>query len=153
MTREITRRVATSRLFFLSVLTSLDGSVAVLAATGRLSTLAGAGVAGLTVVGGVGCWLSARTEYGQRRLRGQDYVVLAVKGLLVLLSTLAAAAVGLAVGAAGTLRYLPIGGGIVFALLALEVGGLELPRVGRVPLTLLVLALSILVEVASRWIP
>ncbi|MGB0653593.1 MAG: hypothetical protein ACPGQL_10385, partial [Thermoplasmatota archaeon] len=51
-------------LLLLATLSSIDGTIVVLAASGALSSLAGAIVIGLTTVAGVGAWLAAREGIG-----------------------------------------------------------------------------------------
>ena len=151
--KDLAARVASSNLFFLTIVASLDGSVFLLAASGKLSTPTGAILAGLTVVAGVGSWIAARAEYGNRTLDRVDYALLSLKAAIVTATTIAAAALGILVAGTGrTFVVLPIGGGVVFALLALEVSGLPVPRVRRVPLPFFALGLFVIAEVTAQWI-
>lgn len=147
-------RLPRSGLLALTCIASLDGTMVMLAATGALSSWPGAIVAGLTAIAGAGSWLAARHEFSGRRLGRQDLALLAAIALVATAVALLAAAVGARLAsAAGDLVVVPRVAGIVLLLLALDIGGIRVPRLARVPLAPLVLALGIAAEVALRWIP
>lgn len=145
------RRVAGSSLLFLTTIASLDGTVFLLAASGSLATFGGAVATGLTVVAGVGSWLAARAEFSTRRLTREDAIVLALMGAVVVALTAGAAFLGALVAGSVELRVLPRSAGVVIALIALEMAGVRLPRVARVPPTLLVLAAALALEGVLLW--
>lgn len=152
--RSAARRLPQSGLLLLTSICSLDGTLMMLAATGVLSTWAGVLVTGLTVVAGAGAWLAARAEFANRRLRADDVALLALLVTVGALAAAAAGALGAYVGSASVeLRVLPRATGIVLLLLALEIGGVPLPRIARVPLAPLVLTAALVLEGAFRWIP
>lgn len=145
------RRAAGSSLLFLTSISSLDGTVFLLAASGQLATPLGALVTGLTVVAGVGSWLAARAEFSARRLTREDAFALALMGALVVALTAGAALLGARLAGTLTLRIVPKAAGVVLGLIALEMAGARLPRVARVPPAALVLGAAALLEGVLAW--
>lgn len=147
-----TRRSATATLFLLTLLSTVDGSLVALAATGNLSSLGGALTAGLTVIAGVGSWVAAQQAFaGSSRktaLRG-----LLALGVLTLAATLASVYVGARLATAVQLHILPKAAGIAILLLAGEVAGLRLPKLRGVPAPVAAVAGGVGLEVVLRWIP
>lgn len=140
-------------LLVMTGLGAADGTIILLAAQGVLSTLAGAIATGLTVVGGVGAWLVAREVYASRRLTGRDAAVLAAVALATSLATAAAAWLGDWVSGTLTLHVLPRAAGLVLLLIAVEVGGIRLPRIARVPLPAFIIAAGFILEGVAQWTP
>lgn len=138
-------------LVLLTCLGAVDGSILVLAAAGRLADTWTALAVGLTVVSGAGAWIAARQAFhGPKHLR--DYALLGGVGALSIAATLLAAWLGVALGTAVSLHVLPRAAGVVMCLIALEVGGVRLPRVAGAPLPVAAVAVAVLLEVAW-WIP
>lgn len=151
--RAAAARLPRSGLLLLTSLCSIDGTMMMLAATGALSSLGGAVVAGLTVVAGVGSWLAARREFGGRRLTGEDALALTLVALVATVAaTLSGVVAALLATGAWELAVLPRAGGVVLLLLALEIGGVRLPRIRGVPPTVALVAASVLLEGVVQWI-
>jgi hypothetical protein len=149
---EVTRpRLA--NLYLLTLLSTVDGSLVVLAAGGHLSSLGGAVAVGLTVIAGAGSWLAAHQAFAGRPRGKADLRSLAFLGMVTALATVASAWLGATLGSAVALHVMPKAAGVALFLVAAEVGGLRVPRVRGVPLAALAVASSALVEVALRWIP
>lgn len=142
-----------SNLLVLTSLAAVDGTIFLLAAGGALSTASGAIVAGLTVIGGAGAWLTARDEYGRRELSRRDWAEMATVAALAVAATVAAAAAGAWLAGAVQLTVLPHAAGLVILLVAAEIYGVELPRLRGLPLTVVTLIAAILLEVSLAWIP
>lgn len=140
-----------SSLFVLTLLSAVDGSLLVLAAAGRLTSLADAVTIGLVVVAGAGSWLAANQAFAGRRRTGADWRALALLGVLTLASTVAAVWLGQRLGAAVTLHVLPKAAGLVLFIVSAEVAGLRVPKAGRVPLPVAGIALALAAEVALQW--
>lgn len=140
-------------LYLLTLLSTLDGSLVLLAANGQLSSLGGAVAVGLTVIAGAGSWLAARRAFTGRRPGGAELRALGVLGLVTLAATVASVWLGTTLGRAVALHVLPKAAGLALFLVAAEVGGLRVPRVRGVPLAPLAVGAGILAEVALRWTP
>ncbi|HUR64124.1 MAG TPA: hypothetical protein VM241_06560 [Candidatus Thermoplasmatota archaeon] len=140
-------------LYLLTLLSTVDGSLVVLAAGGHLSSLGGAVAVGLTVIAGAGSWLAARQAFSGRRPGKADLRALALLGLATALATVASAWLGMTLGGAVALHVLPKAAGIALFLVAAEVGGLRVPTLRGVPLAPLAVGAAVLAEVALRWIP
>jgi hypothetical protein len=140
-------------LYLLTLLSTVDGSLVVLAAGGHLSSLGGAVAVGLTVIAGAGSWLAARQAFSGRRPGGADLRALAALGLITTAATVASVWLGTALGTSVALHVMPKAAGIALFLVAAEVGGLRVPRLRGIPLAPLAVAGSALAEVALRWIP
>lgn len=138
-----------SRLFLLCTLSALDGTVAVLAAAGRLSTLGGAVGVGLTIVAGAGAWAAAHEAFGGRPGR-RGVALLGLLGLAIAVATVAAAWAGAALS---DLRVLPKAAGPMLLLVAAEVGGLRVPAPLGVPPSAAAAGLAVALEVLVRWTP
>lgn len=136
----------------LTCLGAMDGTVLMLAATGKLHSLQAAVVVGLTIVSGAGAWITARQAFAHQRAR-RDYFVLGTMALTSIVATVAAAWLGHAIGQAVTLHVLPKAVGVVLVLVAAEVGGLRLPKIAHTPLPLAAVAAGLILEVLVRWIP
>lgn len=140
---------ADADLLWMTSLSSLDGTIPLLAAQGRFGSATQSVAIGLTIVAGIGAWVAAWQAFPQRPGRRD---LLGLLGVAALSSGLTVAAV-----AAGTrwghhLHVLPHVVGGVILLIALQVAGFRLPRLGRVgPPGALVLGAAA-VEVA-HWIP
>ncbi len=139
-------------LFLLMSFAAVDGTLALFAATGRLSTLAGAITVGLTTIAGAGAWITARESlggvHGMRR-----HAVLATLGIVTAASALLAAAVGALAQGAFELQWLPKAGGLALMIIGAEVTGLRVPRVARMPLPILVTLAGALGEVLWHYLP
>lgn len=142
---------AAGNLFLLTVLSTVDGSLVALAATGRLSTWGGAVTAGLTVIAGAGSWIAARQALAATS-RPAALRMLAILGAVTLAATLASVYVGTRLATAVQLHVVPKAAGVAVLLVATEVAGLRLPRVRGVPAPLVALVGGVGLEVASRWI-
>lgn len=121
------KRAAESKLFLMTSLPAVDGTLFALAATGRLATPAVAVTVGLTIIAGAGAWLSAREEFSGER--GGDRGTLLFIALASTLLALAATTAGALVGAHVTLVALPTAAGLALVALAAEFAGARLPRV------------------------
>lgn len=139
-------------LYLLTLLSTVDGSIVVLAAGGHLSSLGGAVAVGLTVIAGAGSWLAARQAFGGRPGKA-GLRSLALLGVITVAATVASAWLGTALGNAVALHVLPKAAGIALFLVAAEVGGLRVPTLRGVPLAPLAVAAAAIVEVLLRWIP
>ena len=122
-----------------------------LAASGRLNDLGGAVTVGLTVIAGAGSWLAARQAFP--RVGPADLASLVVLGVATLAATVASVWLGTALGTALTLHVLPKAAGIVLLAVAADVAGVPLPKLRGLPLPLVVLAASGVLEVALQWTP
>lgn len=142
---------AVTDLFTLTLLSAVDGSLVALAVAGRLESLGGAITVGLLVVAGAGSWLAARRAFGGRQRTRRDWLLLGALGALTLAATAGSAWLGLALGQAVTLHVVPKAAGLALFAIAGEVAGLAVPRPGKVPLAVLVLAGAAVVEVAVAW--
>lgn len=151
MTPRATAAQPFDQLALLTCLGALDGTIVLLAATGRMTGWVAAITVGLTVVSGAGAWIAARQAFAGRP-RGRDYVLLGGMAALSITATVAAAWLGTALGTAVTLHVLPKAAGIVLLLVAADVGGLRLPRLGRVPLPLIAVAAGAALEGGVQWI-
>lgn len=140
-------------LYLLTLLAAVDGSLVALGASGTLDSLGGAITVGLTVIAGFGSWLAARQAFARPDRSRRDLAVLATLGLLTLAATVASVWVGTALRSAVQLHVLPKAAGLVMCAIAAETAGLRLPRLGRVPAPLAILAGAILLEAGSAWIP
>jgi len=144
-------RSGVSNLYLLTLLSAVDGSLVLLAASGQLATLGGALTVGLTVVAGAGAWIAAQQAFGSRPRTQRDVRSLGILAVITVASTVASAAVGLRLGQSVTLHVLPKAAAVVLFLVAAEVGGWRLPRPARVPMPLWVTGAAGALEVASRW--
>jgi hypothetical protein len=140
-------------LYLLTLLSTVDGSLVLLAAGGHLSSLGGAVAVGLTVIAGAGSWLAARQAFAGRRPGRADLRALALLGVATLAATVASVWLGTALGDAAALLVMPKAAGIALFLVAAEVGGLRVPTLRGVPLALVAVAASAVLEVALRWTP
>lgn len=139
-------------LYLLTLLSTVDGSLLLLAASGQLSSLGGAVVVGLTVIAGAGAWLAARQAFDGRR-SPSDLVALTLLGLSTLAATVASVWLGATLGSALTLHVLPKAAGVVLLLVAAEVAGLRLPKPRGLPIPLAVIAASAALEALAQWTP
>ena len=137
-------------LYLLTLLSTVDGSLLLLAANGQLSSLGGALVVGLTVIAGAGSWLAARQAFDGRR-SANDWLALGVLGVLTLAATVVSVWLGATLGSALTLHVLPKAGGVVLLLVAAEVAGLRLPKTRGVPLPLAAIAAAGVLEGVAQW--
>lgn len=141
-----------SNLLVLTSLAAVDGTIFLLAAGGALSSLGGALVAGLTVIGGAGAWLTAREEYGRREMAPRDWVEIGSVAAIAIPATVAAAAAGAWLAGAVQLVVLPYAAGVVILLVAAQIYGVELPDLRGLPLTIVTLIAAIVLEVSLAWI-
>lgn len=140
---------APSRLLGMTCMASVDGTIPVLAAQGALGNPFGAVAIGLTIVAGIGAWIAAWQAFPGRLVR-QAWPKLAAYAGISMIVTVAAAALGAALGE--HLVVLPKVAGLVVLLIALQVGGVKLPRIRGIPLTAVSILVGIALE-AYRWIP
>ncbi len=137
------------RLLGMTCLSSVDGTIPMLAATGAFANPATSAALGLTVVAGIGAWITAWQAYPDK-LAGKDWLRLGLYAGITMLVTLAAAWLGAVVAPA--LVVLPFVAGLVVLLIALQIAGIQLPRLGKAPLPIVVVLAGLLLEVAL-WIP
>lgn len=143
---------ARNDLLLMTCLGAADGTILLLAATGKLASLTLAIVVGLTVVSGIGAWIAAYAAFGGRHRGRRDYTVLARMAGISITATVGAAWLGVAIGEAVTFHILPKTVGVVLFLVAAEIWGLRLPRVAHIPLPLAAVAAAGILE-AVLWIP
>lgn len=134
----------------LTCLGALDGTIVVLAASGRLSSLTAAILVGLTVVSGTGAWITARNVFAGRK-GWHANALFAGLAVISIAAVLAAAWLGTAIGTAVELHVLPKVAGIVLVLIAAEVGGIHLPRLRHAPLPAVALVFGLALE-GGYWI-
>lgn len=146
-----TEQTAQRNLLLFTSVSSLDGTVMLLAAGGALSSTAGAAVAGLTVVAGAGAWLSARDAF-RSGLGGGAWRRLLSVALPAMVLTLIATLVGTQVGGVA-LTVLPKVAGVALLFVAAEVTWGRAVRIGRVPVALALLLVGIPLEVLGAWTP
>lgn len=140
-----------SHLLVLTTLGAVDGTIFLMAASGALSHLQGALVAGLTVVGGAGAWLTAQEEFGSAPLSGAERIRLATIAAVAVGATLLAAALGAYIAGAVQLVVLPKAAGLVLLIVAVEIAGVDLPKLRGLPLAVVALVGAIVLEVTA-WI-
>jgi hypothetical protein len=140
-------------LYLLTLLSTVDGSLLILAASGHLSSLGGAVAVGLTVIAGAGSWLAAHQAFAGRSPTGTDIAALGFLGLATVAATVASVWLGTELGHAVTLHVLPKVAGVVMFLVAAEIAGLRVPRVRGLPLTAVAVAAGSALEVGAQWIP
>lgn len=138
-----------SRLLGMTCMSSLDGTVPVLAAQGALGNPFSAVAIGLTIIAGIGAWIAAWQAF-PGRIGRSAWPRLAAYAAITMAITLAAAALGSALGS--HLVVLPKAAGAVILLIALQVGGLRLPTLRGIGLPSLVVLAGVIVEVAL-WMP
>lgn len=136
-------------LLAITILGALDGTIVILSARGALNSLTGALTVGLTVIGGAGAWITARQTFQGTRIRNQ-WRILAIMALTTSLATVGAAWVGQQIQDV-SLLILPRMAGLVLLLISLEVGGLSLPRIRKIPLPVAFVATGALLEVLLQW--
>lgn len=141
--------VRASTLLLMTSLGAIDGTILLLAAQGTLSTLGGALVTGLTVIGGAGAWITARQSFGHRHRLG-DHLLLVGIAVLGGAAAVASAALGAWIGANVELQVLPKAVGAVLMLVAAEVGGIRLPHLVGLPLPFAGVVLAVILE-ALQW--
>lgn len=144
------QRASPMSLLMLTCLGALDGTIVVLAASGRLSSLSAAILVGLTVVSGTGAWITARNVFAGRR-GWQGNLLFWGLAATSIAAVVAAAWLGSTLAGAIELHVLPKAAGVVLLLIGAEVGGLRLPRVSHAPLPVVALLAGLLLE-AGSWI-
>jgi hypothetical protein len=140
-------------VYLVTLLSTVDGSLLLLAATGRLSSLGSSIVVGLTIIAGAGSWLAARQAFAGRRPGRGDVAALTLLGAITASATVASVWLGTTLAGAVTLHVMPKAAGLVLFLVAADVAGLRVPRVRGFPLAVVAVGASALLEVAVRWIP
>lgn len=146
-------RAALGNVYLVTLLSTVDGSLLLLATTGRLSSLGSSIAVGLTIIAGAGSWLAARQAFAGRRPRRRDLAALATLGAVTVAATVASVWLGTTLAKGVTLHVMPKAAGIVLFLVAADVAGLRVPRVRGLPLAVVAIGASALLEVAVRWIP
>lgn len=146
---ETTMRQNPTTVLAITLLGALDGTIVVLSARGYFNEIGSAIAVGLTVIAGAGAWITARQSFHGVRVRNQ-WRVLAIMALVSSLATAGAAWLGGELGAL-TLLVLPRVAGLVLLLIALEVGGLSLPRIQRIPLPALLIVAGFAAEGVAQW--
>ncbi len=136
-------------LLVMTCLGAIDGTIVLLAATGGLSSWSAAIVAGLTIVTGVGAWLAARDAFAG----GREWFTLGAIAIISTTATVAAAWLGVHLGAAVTLHVLPKAAGIFLCVLGAQMAGLRIPSPQHVPAPLAVLAGGLALEGIVQWTP
>ncbi|MGB1586102.1 MAG: hypothetical protein ACPHID_03545 [Thermoplasmatota archaeon] len=137
-------------LLMLTCLGALDGTIVVLAASGRLSSLSAAILVGLTVVSGTGAWITARNVFAGRK-GWHGNLLFGGLAAISIGAVVAAAWLGSALSGAVELHILPKVAGIVLVLVAAEVGGIRLPRLRHAPAPVVALVAGLLLE-GGYWI-
>jgi hypothetical protein len=145
-----TSHASPGALLMLTCLGALDGTIMLLAATGRLNSAAAAVLVGLTVVSGTGAWIAARSVFAGRDGWSGNLLLLGMAAISIG-ATLGATWLGLTIGTAVQLHILPKVAGIVLMLVAMEVGGVRLPKVHNASLPALALVSGLLLE-GGYWI-
>src|SRR5438105_3734918 len=84
--------------YLLTLLSTVDGSLVLLAAGGHLASLGSAIAVGLTVIAGAGSWLAARQAFAGRRPGRSDWRALAVLGVITTAATVASVWLGTTLG-------------------------------------------------------
>jgi hypothetical protein len=148
---EVGRSGRLGPLYLLTLLSTVDGSLLLLSASGQLSSPGSALAVGLTVIAGAGSWLAARQAFAGQGGR-RAFVALGLLGVVTLAATVASVLLGNALGTALTLHVLPKATGVVLLLVAADVGGLTVPRVRGLPLPVAVLAVAGVLEALTQWI-
>jgi hypothetical protein len=138
-----------TNLLAITILGALDGTIVILSARGALNSVAGALTVGLTVIGGAGAWITARQTFGGTRIRNH-WRVLAIMALTTSLATVGAAWVGQQFQEI-SLLILPRVAGLVLLLISLEVGGLSLPRIRKIPLPVALVSIGAITEALLQW--
>lgn len=144
------RRVSPATVLLMTTLAAVDGSILLMAAKGTLNSWSGAATVGLTMVSGAGAWIAARQAFAHRH-GFRDHLVLMALAATTVVATVAAAAAGVWLGNAVELIILPRAVGIILLLVAAEVGGLKLPKVGQVPLPVAGTGAAGGLEVMAHW--
>lgn len=144
------RRASPASLLMLTCLGALDGTIVVLAASGRLSSLSAAVLIGLTVVSGTGAWITARNVFAGRT-GWQGHLLLGGLAAVSISAVVAAAWLGSTLGNAVQFHVLPKVAGVVLVLVAAEIGGFRLPRPAHLPLPVVALAAGLFLE-GGYWI-
>ncbi len=144
------RRTSPATVLLMTTLAACDGTILLMAAKGTLNSWSAAATVGLTVVSGAGAWIAARQAFAHRQ-GFRDWLVLAAMAATTIVATVMAAAAGAWLGNAVELTVLPRAVGIVLLLIAAEVGGLRLPRAGRVPLPVAGTGAAGGLEVMAHW--
>ena len=147
---QLTQRVRPATVLLMTTLAAVDGSILLLAAKGTLNGWSAAVTVGLTMISGAGAWIAARQAFAHRR-GFKDHLVLAALALPPIVATVAAAAAGVWLGSAVELIVLPRAVGIILLLVAAEVGGLRLPKPGKVPLPVAGTGAAGGLEVLAHW--
>jgi hypothetical protein len=137
------------RLLGMTCISSIDGTVPMLAATGAFANPATSAALGLTVVAGIGAWITAWQTHPERLVRA-DWFRLAIYAAITMAVTMAGAALGALL--AGDLVVLPWAAGTVVGLIAMQIAGIKLPSLGKAQLPMLVVGLGAILE-AILWIP
>lgn len=138
------RRAARHQLFLVTISPAINGSVATLAGHGDLGDPLVLVALALTGIGGAGAFTLAAMEFGPS---GDRRLLLLIAALSTVVVT-AAAVLGVLVHA-GDRHWLRIGGGLAALLVALQIGGVDVPSVRGVPASLVVVAAGVLAEVAA----
>lgn len=140
-------------LFFTSI-SSLDGTLFLLALNGTLSSITGILATGLGVTAGAGAWLSAHQGYGPPEARQSAYRTRLVLTALVAAGlSIGAVALAGAIGDHLTLRVVPKAAALALVSSGAGLVGVRLPRVFRVPLPIALVTGSLLAEGAVHlWV-
>ncbi len=142
-------RADAPHLLWMTSLSSIDGTIPLLAAQGHFDSPGAAAAIGLTMVAGIGAWIAAWQAFPKRPGRRE---LAAITAMIAASSALTILAVAAGIRWGHHLHVLPHIVGAVVMLVAAQVAGLRLPRIGHLgPPVLLILAASV-VEVAL-WIP
>ena len=147
-----------SNLLLMTCLGAVDGTIVVLAAQGVLSSWTGAISVGLTVIAGVGAWITARETFRSAPSGPRQVATLLAIAAATSLGVVAAAWIGTQLADTATLHVLPRAIGLVLLLVAADVAGLRLPRMPiarqrALPLPFMAIAGSLAAEGVLQWMP
>lgn len=138
-------------LYGIVLLSIVDGSLLALGQAGAFDSVGSALAVGLTVLAGAGSWMAAQSSFAGRRRTRADAAALTVLGALMAVGAVGSAWLALQAGSF-ELQVLPQLAGWIILLVAGDVAGLPLPRVGSVPLPAATAAAGAVAE-GARWIP
>lgn len=145
-TMPVLRAALSSRLFLMTTLAAATGQVSLLAAEGALASPGVVVTVGLTVVAGVGAFLTAIEEARLGDARGRR--VFTATAVLSILVNVAAAGVGVAFAQLVTVEHARYFAALALGLIAVEIASqrtLTLPH--GVPLPGVLVVVGVLVEV------
>jgi hypothetical protein len=142
----LARKAVSSRLFLMTTLGAATGQVSMLAAEGLLASPGVVVTVALTVVAGVGAFVTALDEVSFAQ--AHDRRVFTATAVLSILANVAAAGLGVAFAQVATIEHIRYFGALALGVVAVEIASkrsLTLPH--GVPLPGALVAVGILVEI------